>query len=73
MSSPLIPGFDSTQITAALAVADDDQGGEAEATAALDDLRDTVGRDDALEQRVLLDGSVATTCLSPAVGWAALN
>src|SRR6478752_1916531 len=50
----------------AVTVTDDDQGGEGEPTSTLDDLGDPVGDDDALEQRVLLDGGVATVAVPTA-------
>src|SRR5690606_15441657 len=43
----------------AVTVADDDERREAEATAALDDLRHAVDRDDALEEGALLGGVAA--------------
>jgi hypothetical protein len=55
----------------AVAVADDHQGGEAEATTTLDDLGDAVDRDDPLEVRGLLDGRVTAAAFTTVVAAAA--
>src|SRR4029453_10022944 len=60
-------GLSVSDADRAVAVAHDHQGGEAEATTTLDDLGDTVDRDDPLEVRSLLDGRVTATALTAIV------
>jgi hypothetical protein len=57
----------------AVAVADDDQGGEAEATTALDDLGHAVDRDDALDERCLLGGTATGATVAPVTAPAAVR
>ena len=54
-------GLAVTDTYRAVAVADDDQRGEAEATTTLDDLGDTVDRDNTLDVGGLLDAAAVTT------------
>src|SRR6185295_14596422 len=54
----------------AVAVTDHHEGGEAEATTTLDDLRDPVDRDDALDVLALLGTAAATVVATPALALA---